>query len=270
LKSQIKALVPDMPESIWAQVEASCVFKRVNSHYAFVVKKAAINTLVETLQNNINVPGVARLMRAIRLGPKVGWSDTEGSSMDLLADFVMASSADEADYFRLSTDPNARKFVEPTQGRGGYLDLCLLGNGIAQAAVAGVLYSVDRYSDTPSWIPLTIGIVGGVEITSGGIMWATGTPSTGSEVADGVLCGTSSAATLAAAAPLLFPKEKTAKSAVADKDGDGVLDAQDNCPDISNANQNDADGDGMGDACDMSSVPGIIDNPVDGIDTSER
>ena len=35
-----------------------------------------------------------------------------------------------------------------------------------------------------------------------------------------------------------------------DQDGDGVLDASDNCPSVANANQADADGDGDGDACD--------------------
>jgi probable HAF family extracellular repeat protein len=35
-----------------------------------------------------------------------------------------------------------------------------------------------------------------------------------------------------------------------DSDGDGVADANDNCPDVSNADQADADGDGVGDACD--------------------
>jgi hypothetical protein len=35
-----------------------------------------------------------------------------------------------------------------------------------------------------------------------------------------------------------------------DTDGDGVADAVDNCPGVSNANQSDADGDGRGDVCD--------------------
>jgi Tol biopolymer transport system component len=38
--------------------------------------------------------------------------------------------------------------------------------------------------------------------------------------------------------------------ALADGDGDGVLDASDNCPTTTNADQADADGDGQGDACD--------------------
>ena len=35
-----------------------------------------------------------------------------------------------------------------------------------------------------------------------------------------------------------------------DSDGDGVIDSEDNCPNTSNPDQNDSDGDGIGDACD--------------------
>jgi hypothetical protein len=35
-----------------------------------------------------------------------------------------------------------------------------------------------------------------------------------------------------------------------DRDGDGVADATDNCPDVANAAQADLDGDGLGDTCD--------------------
>ena len=35
-----------------------------------------------------------------------------------------------------------------------------------------------------------------------------------------------------------------------DRDGDGVIDDEDNCPDTANANQLDSDGDGIGDVCD--------------------
>lgn len=37
----------------------------------------------------------------------------------------------------------------------------------------------------------------------------------------------------------------------ADADGDGVSDAQDNCPTVANSDQSDVDGDGVGDACDQ-------------------
>jgi hypothetical protein len=37
--------------------------------------------------------------------------------------------------------------------------------------------------------------------------------------------------------------------ATLDRDGDGVADAADNCPDVANVNQYDTDGDGSGDRC---------------------
>ena len=37
-----------------------------------------------------------------------------------------------------------------------------------------------------------------------------------------------------------------------DYDGDGVLDGEDNCPTISNPDQEDTDGDGRGDVCEPS------------------
>ena len=41
-------------------------------------------------------------------------------------------------------------------------------------------------------------------------------------------------------------------SITADDDGDGIADAADNCPSVSNADQSDSDGDGAGDACDAA------------------
>jgi hypothetical protein len=48
-----------------------------------------------------------------------------------------------------------------------------------------------------------------------------------------------------------------------DEDGDGVLDDQDNCPDVPNEDQLDTDGDGDGDACDES--PNGDDEDGDGV-----
>ena len=39
---------------------------------------------------------------------------------------------------------------------------------------------------------------------------------------------------------------------VLDADGDGVLDAGDNCPSVANPGQDDVDGDALGDACDAT------------------
>ena len=40
-----------------------------------------------------------------------------------------------------------------------------------------------------------------------------------------------------------------------DRDGDEVSDRQDNCPDVSNDDQQDVDGDGRGDACSPRRTP---------------
>ena len=45
-----------------------------------------------------------------------------------------------------------------------------------------------------------------------------------------------------------------------DRDGDNILDVNDNCPDTANTEQNDADEDSMGDACDDSDEDGFFDD----------
>jgi len=45
-----------------------------------------------------------------------------------------------------------------------------------------------------------------------------------------------------------------------DSDGDGVPDAQDNCPNTPNPDQTDSDGDGIGDACDTPTPPPLAGN----------
>lgn len=57
----------------------------------------------------------------------------------------------------------------------------------------------------------------------------------------------------------LFVAVSPAADGVDDRDDDGVSDDADNCPDVSNADQADYDGDGMGDACDP-------DDDGDGVD----
>jgi hypothetical protein len=47
-----------------------------------------------------------------------------------------------------------------------------------------------------------------------------------------------------------------------DSDGDGVCDAQDNCPTIQNSGQQDTDGDGIGDECDPCTGPAAVAKPV--------
>ena len=54
-------------------------------------------------------------------------------------------------------------------------------------------------------------------------------------------------------------------NAVGDSDGDGICDAVDNCPTVSNPGQEDSDGDGIGDACDACVGRGAADSDGDGI-----
>ena len=50
-----------------------------------------------------------------------------------------------------------------------------------------------------------------------------------------------------------------------DGDGDGVCDADDNCPGVSNSSQTDSDQDGLGDACDVCPNDSLNDNDGDGV-----
>ncbi len=54
-----------------------------------------------------------------------------------------------------------------------------------------------------------------------------------------------------------------------DNDGDGIIDALDNCPNVANANQNNMDGDAWGDVCDNNPNVIEIDTDGDGIADSE-
>ena len=58
-------------------------------------------------------------------------------------------------------------------------------------------------------------------------------------------------------AQVAFVPEDPCAALGGDSDGDGVCDAQDNCPLVVNADQGDQDGDGIGDAC------AIVDPPID-------
>jgi hypothetical protein len=63
------------------------------------------------------------------------------------------------------------------------------------------------------------------------------------------------AVSIAAACPIT--------AAITDTDGDGVADADDNCPDDANADQADVDNDGVGDACDTNSYAPAVLTPAD-------
>jgi hypothetical protein len=52
-----------------------------------------------------------------------------------------------------------------------------------------------------------------------------------------------------------FPLSGGGPAPGGDRDGDGVPDASDNCPDVPNSGQGDSDGDGIGNRCDDGSTP---------------
>jgi len=47
-----------------------------------------------------------------------------------------------------------------------------------------------------------------------------------------------------------------------DADGDGIVDLEDNCPNVVNPNQEDVDGDSTGDVCDADTVYGTISGDI--------
>ncbi len=58
--------------------------------------------------------------------------------------------------------------------------------------------------------------------------------------------------------------ETPTPTAIPDQDGDGIPDADDNCPDVANPDQADTDQDGLGDACSSERCDGL-DNNGDGV-----
>ena len=64
---------------------------------------------------------------------------------------------------------------------------------------------------------------------------------------------------------LLTPSSNDPGGQPVDTDGDGVVDALDNCPAVANANQADADQDGIGDACETVTPPTDPDADGDGV-----
>lgn len=64
----------------------------------------------------------------------------------------------------------------------------------------------------------------------------------------------------------LLVLQRATGGACVDSDGDGVCDADDNCPAVANPNQEDGDGDGIGDACDVLKCDMDGDSDIDSRD----
>jgi len=74
----------------------------------------------------------------------------------------------------------------------------------------------------------------------------TGAATNGSDSGNGALAGAAIGGLLGGLIGMLIADPD---SRGPDSDGDRVSDVQDNCPDVANRGQQDADGDGVGDAC---------------------
>ncbi len=62
---------------------------------------------------------------------------------------------------------------------------------------------------------------------------------------------------------VLFTSCSKSDDIVADQDGDGIENSLDNCPEVSNPDQRDTDGDGIGDLCDEPNINVPIEFPFD-------
>ncbi|MEM9131761.1 MAG: thrombospondin type 3 repeat-containing protein [Actinomycetota bacterium] len=101
---------------------------------------------------------------------------------------------------------------------------------------------------------LVVGVIGGLVVSS----WLdqAGDSTTANETLGHGLADVAAAPTANAAAAVV-------ELADTDTDGDGLVSADDNCPDVANADQANTDGDDDGDACDLDDDEDAVEDAVD-------
>ena len=181
------------------------------------------------------------------LGTVLGFSGGGYHSMALTAGGVVRCWGYNA--MGQSTVPSTLPAVKQVAG-GGYHSLALLSDGDVRAWGANDF----GQSTVPSDLGLVVEIAAGRQslalLANGQVRcWGSVGLSECDVPADlqpalHIACG--SAHSLALIAP----------AAIADPDGDGRVSSYDNCPSVANAGQSDADGDGVGDACDFMDCNG--------------
>jgi hypothetical protein len=150
-------------------------------------------------------------------------------------------------------------------GVGRWLGLALVSTGMAcqsPPTSARVLISVDSGQATPSQLLVSVfdrhhalaanAVVASAQYPNAMIVEL---PDRSQSVRIAVLAAAGDTTTLlgGTAIDVLSHRQVTGELTLSknapDPDGDGVVSAIDNCPDASNADQTDSDGDGIGDAC---------------------
>ena len=177
------------------------------------------------------------------------------------------TQAGPARIISLSTDINYRDFTLGQEGGSYDLRLRTTGtstNGIPSVSTSGVSTGIQHVVYTRDASGAAVFYINGVQVgtgtVSGQISWdASYKLALANEMSlDRLWQGTFYLAAIydqaltASQVTQNYDAGRPSGTVLTDTDGDGVLDAADNCPVDANADQTDTDGDGQGDVCDSS------------------